>query len=72
MDCWGRTAVNLILLLIVATIITLRKAGKSDLPQESLAELGKWFGIIFAAEGIGIGVGSGILVALGLADIISL
>jgi hypothetical protein len=49
MDCWGRTAVILILLLIVAATITVRKASKSDLPQESSAELGKWFGIIFAA-----------------------
>lgn len=62
------TAVLLIALLIVAAILTMHQAGKSDLPQEFSAEMGKWFGIIFAAEGIGIGVGIGILVTLGLAD----
>ena len=62
------TAVLLIGLLIIAASLTLRQAGRSDLPQTGSAELGKWFGIIFAAEGIGIGVGSGILVGLGLAD----
>ncbi len=41
----GVTAVILILLLIVAIIIILRKASKSDLPQESSAELGKWFAL---------------------------
>lgn len=62
------TAVIFILLLIAAAISTLRRANQSNMPQEASAALGKWFGIIFAAEGIGIGVGSGILVGLGLAQ----
>ena len=62
------TAVTLIILLIAAAFFTLQQSAKSPLPQAGSAELGKWFGIIFAAEGIGIGVGSGVLVGLGHPD----
>ena len=62
------TVIALILLLVATAIFTLRQASQSSLPQEASAELGKWFGIIFAAEGIGIGVGSGILAGLGQTD----
>ena len=55
------TAVFLIILLIGAAIFTLRQTTNSPTVQDNAAELGKWFGIIFSAEGIAIGVGSGIL-----------
>lgn len=52
-----------ILILLLMSIQTARRLPPSPAnPQK--ASIGKWFGIIFAWEGILIGVGSGILLAL--------
>ncbi len=61
-------AVLLILTLIAMSIVTLRQALQIKPISAGSAELGKWFGIIFAAEGIAIGAGSGILVGLELTE----
>lgn len=61
-------AALLIFVLATTAIVTLRKALKIAPISAGDPELGKWFGIIFAAEGIGIGVGSGILVGLNLTE----
>lgn len=56
-------AAFLIVLLVAAAVFTLRQALQIQPISSGSPELGKWFGIIFSAEGIGIGVGSGILIA---------
>jgi hypothetical protein len=60
--------VPLLLVLIAAAVVTIQRAGASPPQQTDAAELGKWFGIIFAGEGIAIGVGSGILAGLNLVE----
>lgn len=62
------TALVLLVLLVGAAILTIRQSTPVETDPNESAELGKWFGIIFAAEGIAIGVGSGILAALGLVE----
>ena len=61
------TAVPLLLILVMSALVSLRRPQKRQAAPQSEAELGKWFGIIFSAEGVAIGVSSGILAALGLA-----
>ena len=61
-------ALFLLLLLVIIAFRTLQKALQFAPISSGSPELGQWFGIIFAAEGIGIGVGSGILVALDLSS----
>jgi hypothetical protein len=54
----------LLLVLAAVAIRTLQNALKVGPISAGSPELGKWFGIIFAAEGIGIGIGSGVLAGL--------
>ena len=64
--------IPMLLVLVLAAVLTIwrreKDSSSSETTAEESAELGKWFGIIFAAEGVGIGVGSGILAALNLAE----
>lgn len=63
-----------ILLLILAAAAALRASRRLDeiqraeQQQEWSRRAGKWFGITFAAEGLAIGVGSGIAAATGNVD----
>jgi hypothetical protein len=59
-------ATFLIAPLIVGAVFTLHQTVQIQPISSSSPGLGKWFGMIFSAEGIGIGVGSGILIALNL------
>lgn len=54
----------LLLVLAAIAIMTLQNALKIAPISAGSPELGKWFGIIFAAESIAIGVGSGVLAGL--------
>lgn len=58
-------AALLLLLLAGTAVSTMRRARQNDELSSASSALGQWFGLIFTAEGIAIGVGSGILVALG-------
>lgn len=62
------TAVVLLLVLVIKSITTLQQALKVSPISAGSQELGKWFGIIFAAEGLLIGIGSGILAGLNQTD----
>jgi hypothetical protein len=57
-------AIILLLGLGSVSTVTLRSAVKKSPISSGSPELGKWFGIIFAAEGMSIGIGSGILAGL--------
>jgi hypothetical protein len=60
-------ATVLLALLVGAAAWTLLRAARVQASPESSSELGKAFGIIFAAQGVGIGVGSGVLAGFGQA-----
>lgn len=57
-------SVVLLLVLVIISVTTLQQALKVSPITAGSSELGKWFGIIFAAEGLLIGIGSGILAGL--------
>lgn len=62
-------ALLLVILLAATAGLKLRRippVNQTAAESPDSTALGKWFGIIFAAEGIAIGVGSGLLAAVGL------
>lgn len=64
---WVSLADILVLILIGFSVSSIQRAQKMNQPAAA-SGLGKWFGIIFAWEGIGIGVGSGVLAGLELTE----
>ena len=68
-NIWVITAISsAILSLCMASMLSLKKSKNLLSNSENSKELGKWFGIVFSAEGILIGAGSGFLAATNRID----